>query len=91
MNDPDLIAQLQDCQDEVARLERYRSLGQIPRLDLLLAENERLRDLLGRLEWAGFVRLAHEHIGDPPACPICGSERQAGHRPHCWLAKELGR
>jgi hypothetical protein len=55
---------------------------------VLLAEVERLRGLLARLEWA--------HYGE---CPVCGGSEMlsastlmpGGHDPDCWLADELGR
>ena len=98
--DSDYLARIVELEDEVARLERYRSIGQIPRLDLLLAErdqardeNEQLRGLLGRLEWAGVLHWSL----DQAACPVCGNTQQEGHRavgPHwrrgCELAAALG-
>jgi hypothetical protein len=47
------------------------------------AEAKRLRELLGRLEWAGK--------GPMEMCPACWQPRTAGHVPGCWLAKELDR
>jgi hypothetical protein len=44
----------------------------------LVSEVERLRGLLGRLEWAGHF------------CPACGAiEDRDDHEPDCWLAAEL--
>jgi hypothetical protein len=53
-------------------------------------EVDRLRDLLGRLEWAGCHR-------EEPACPVCqvygtgDPQQREGHLPDCWLADELGK
>jgi hypothetical protein len=53
-------------------------------------EVERLRELLGRLEWAGCIE---DITGSSSACPACEVEEgdPHGHEPGCWLAKELGR
>jgi hypothetical protein len=94
--DIDLLIRLaEEAQVEAERLRRYRSLGQIPRLDLLLderdqahAEAERRLGLLGRLEWAGRDGLWK-------ACPACNGRQRDGHvgigpeRAPCWLAAEL--
>jgi hypothetical protein len=58
-------------------------------VDWLVGEVDRLRDLLGRLEWAGE--------GDFGAhCPVCEAFKDevdgvggSGHAPGCWLAAEL--
>jgi hypothetical protein len=52
-------------------------------VDWLVSKVERLRDLLGRLEWGGWV----EYRG--PQCLACDGLRTDGHEPDCWLAKEL--
>jgi DNA repair exonuclease SbcCD ATPase subunit len=56
-------------------------------------EAERLRELLGRLEWAGRDRWADgadDAVREREVCPACGGERSS-HAPGCWLVKELGR
>jgi hypothetical protein len=86
---------LKDALAEIQRLRRYRSLGQIPRLDQLLderdqarAEVERRLELLRSLEWAGRDGLWE-------ACPACNGRQRDGHvgigpeRAPCWLAAEL--
>jgi hypothetical protein len=47
------------------------------RWQLVRTEVERLRGLLGRLEW-GY-----------DGCPACGAVRVNGHSRSCWLAAEL--
>jgi len=46
-------------------------------------KTDRLRDLLGRLEWA---RDAYPGA-DGGSCPVCRGGN--GHAPDCWLAAEL--
>jgi hypothetical protein len=47
---------------------------------------ERLRGLLGRLEWAG-----RSDFSEQAACPVCELLRdpEGRHEPGCWLAAEL--
>jgi hypothetical protein len=49
----------------------------------------RLRDLLGRLEWAGTL-LFDEWYNKGPCCPVCHAEEGDPHG-DCWLAEALGR
>jgi hypothetical protein len=49
-------------------------------------EVERLKGLLGRLEWACVC-----DDGEPAFCPVCAVYKGHRHEPACWLAKELGR
>jgi hypothetical protein len=55
-------------------------------VDRLIAEVERLRGLLGRLEWSEPVAY-----GTSPVCPVCGRLQKHGHEADCWLAAELHR
>jgi hypothetical protein len=48
-------------------------------------EADRLRELLGRLEWASGTYC------DEAACPECSQRPRDGHYPDCWLAAELHR
>jgi hypothetical protein len=48
------------------------------------ARIERLRGLLGRLEWA-------DNYSERTSCPACMRYRDQGHDPGCWLAAELAR
>jgi hypothetical protein len=58
-------------------------------LEHTLAEVDRLRGLLARLEWAGL--RCEEHIpGGEAVCPVCDMN-QEGHTDDCWLGAELGR
>jgi hypothetical protein len=51
-------------------------------LDWLVAEVERLRSQLARLEWVGFDV-------DWMGCPVCFHRSSHPHNPDCWLAAEL--
>jgi hypothetical protein len=74
----------------VGETERLRELfgpGDYQRVwDEVIAERERLRDLLAHLEWSG------EYEGEP-ACPTCRHHQDEGHdsAAGCWLADELQR
>lgn len=64
-----LRTEVADLQDEVARLERYRSFGQIPRLDQLADERDQLRAEVERLRvafnaWADYADSLRNEI-DP--------------------------
>lgn len=48
-----------------------------------LAEVERLRNLLRKLEWVG------ERYASESCCPICVAYPPGPHVDHCWLAAEL--
>jgi hypothetical protein len=50
-------------------------------------EIKRLRNLLGRLEWAGQP-VPGERIGTQPRCPVCRVPTPP-HDRGCWLAAEL--
>lgn len=50
----------------------------------LIAEVDRLRDLLARLEWAGYDGYGN-------LCGICEMPQDRGHRPGCDLAAALGK
>jgi hypothetical protein len=58
-----LIGEVERLSDEVERLERYRSLGQIPRLDLLLEERDQARAEVKRLR----EQLAEEDAAEAVA------------------------
>jgi hypothetical protein len=84
---------LKDALAEIQRLRRYRSLGQIPRLDLLLHERDDARDEAERLR--GALRSVLNHIGPHGAPPDC-ENRCEGCRAEmheaCRIADEaLGR
>jgi hypothetical protein len=68
-------------EDNPAAVERAREI-----LRDELAEVDRLRDLLGRLEWA-------VNCYDDPRCPVCGAYKHGQppgrHDPGCELAAEL--
>jgi hypothetical protein len=51
------------------------------------ASTERLRALLGRLE---YVPMATEGPSSM-FCPACGKVQGIDHAPGCWLAEALGR
>jgi hypothetical protein len=70
----------------------------------LVGEVERLRGLLGRLEWAGTICWAEDSSEGGDACPACSAFPEEGHLkagqhmgpdgkpydyPGCWLAAEL--
>jgi hypothetical protein len=50
-------------------------------------EEQRLRDLLGRLEWGGDY-VNHE-APEQDCCPACGGSPVNGHELGCWLDEEL--
>jgi hypothetical protein len=90
-----------DEQDRLAEVKALHFIGQISNADVdwLVGEVARLRELLGRLEWAGQP-VPEEGSGRWPMCPVCealnppyGSvyDFTPHHEPGCWLAKELGR
>lgn len=66
-----------DCQDGGAPV----LLGEV--------ENERLRGLLARLEWAGQAEPG-TRIGTNPRCPVCRVTKSP-HDRGCWLAAALNR
>jgi hypothetical protein len=92
-HDPDRLAEIK------AQCERLALLNLTPPADVrwLVAEVERLRGLLARLEWAGCYLDSDEPRW--AACPACGAENPSygttsdtpgQHDPDgCWLADEL--
>lgn len=56
-------------EDEVSRLRR---------------ENNELRRLLNKHQWAGLTP-----VGSVGACPECAAPTDQGHRPGCAIAKVL--
>jgi hypothetical protein len=74
----DGIGHTDDCPVELAHRAHDADV------DDLIGEVERLRSLLGRLEFA-----APDDYGDRDACPVCYGGRSTDHDPTCWLAKEL--
>jgi hypothetical protein len=74
--------------DYLERLNGFLS-WLLPEADWLVAEVERRRGLLARLEWSdttGWVDGAAE-----AACPVCGGTMAKGHKPGCEIAAALGR
>jgi hypothetical protein len=57
-------------------------------VDWLVGEVERLRGLLGRLEW---VEQGYNCVGYDEICPVCNAEKDTPHVSGCWLAEVLGR
>jgi hypothetical protein len=57
-------------------------------VDEAIAEVERLRGLLGRLEWAGTV-VFDEWYAKRKCCPVCRGEQDDGHAPGCELAAAI--
>ena len=53
-------------------------------LEVQGAEVDRLRALLGHLEWEGT-----DYESGAMACPACAWHKKDGHAPDCWLAAEL--
>ena len=49
----------------------------------LLAEVDRLREGLRRLEWCAGT------LSEEPSCPACGMWMSSGHKADCWLKKLL--
>jgi len=73
----------------VAAQESARHLNRA-QIDWLVEQAEkanRLRDLLGRLEWGGDY-VNHE-APEQDCCPACGGSPVNGHASGCWLAAEL--
>jgi hypothetical protein len=54
----------------------------------LIGEVERLRELLGRLEWAGTI-VFDEWYDKGKCCPVCRGEQDDGHAPGCELAAAI--
>src|SRR6266545_987938 len=55
-------------------------------------EVERLRDLLGRLEWAGTHCERDREMAACPVCDVLADSPVVGQQPHapdCWLVAEL--
>ena len=52
-------------------------------LDELLAENQRYREALVGVEWAGF---SYSYAN---TCPECGRWRNEGHTTHCFIGVAL--
>jgi DNA repair exonuclease SbcCD ATPase subunit len=66
--------------DELSRVLQKAAIdNSAPELELLQRENQRLRSLLERAEWAGEF----------DTCPVCGENRGLKHSPGCELKKEL--
>jgi hypothetical protein len=64
--------------------------------ELLEAEQDatRLRELLGRLEWAGTHCERDREMAACPVCDVLADSEVVGQQPHapgCWLAEELRR
>jgi hypothetical protein len=81
--------------DDQHRAEYWADLASrdVPRL---IGEVERVRELLGRLEWADHKTRGEVGVGSTltiwPCCPVCkAGDNEGGHRPGCELAAELGR
>jgi hypothetical protein len=55
----------------------------LPRKELTIT---RLRDLLGRLEWA---EQGYNCVGYDEICPVCNTEKDTPHVSGCWLAEVL--
>jgi hypothetical protein len=66
------------------RRERKRDGWYPEDIDWLVGEVERLRELLGRLEWAGSTQAYQQAF-----CPVCQRSKLGGHGRACWLAAEL--
>jgi hypothetical protein len=75
----------------VAGLTEYRlngkTIGPMDAASIAVGEVERLRGLLGRLEWADEDDTGRRY------CPVCewAEATGQGHDPGCWLAAELAR
>jgi hypothetical protein len=92
MTDPDRLGKIKERMAERVLHPNERS-----DVDWLVSENERLRGLLGRLEWAGQP-VPEEGMGRWPMCPVCEAlnppygavyDMTPHHEPGCWLAAEL--
>jgi hypothetical protein len=85
-----------DDQERLAEVKALHFIGQISNADVdwLVGEVERLRGLLGRLEWAGTHCERDREMAACPVCDVLADSEVVGQQPHgpgCWLAKELGR
>ena len=57
-----------------------------------IAERDRLREKLGRLEWAGTYCERDREMAACPVCDVLADSEVIGQQPHapdCWLDKEL--
>jgi hypothetical protein len=91
------LAQIKAQLASVDANKRVRSLGpNLTRvyLDWLVAEVDRLRGLLGRLEWAGTHCERDREMAACPVCDVVADSEVVGQLPHlpgCELAEVLGR
>jgi hypothetical protein len=63
---------------------RVRTMDPTPNerdLLALLAEVDGLRELLRRVQWAGYI----PYIDGDPACPVCNNPPYIGHADGCAL------
>jgi hypothetical protein len=86
-----LRGRLADCQASEFHGMHTEMVGLHRGLEVRAAEVERLRDLLGKLEWAGPAVFAGGGFRQGSrTCPACGGvEQGTGHKPNCRLAAEL--
>jgi hypothetical protein len=92
MSDPDRLDEIKRRATDIRKIRPFKvdPVNTLVTQDVpfLLAEVERLRGLLKRLEWAGG--LTHGYP-DEDCCPACAWRPMDGHDPDCWLAAALGR
>jgi rubrerythrin len=75
-----LVGEVEGLREDRTRLKAY--------FDHVEADRDRLRELLGRLEW---VEQGYNCVDFDEICPVCQADKDAPHRDDCWLGKELGR